>query len=86
MMKKRVPVDVVTRAIQLYDLETPYDEQPAEVMDEVERMLGMEGIEWVFGPNERLQMICAKLEHELQRVLRSYGYAFPFHSYAIMSC
>jgi len=86
VLKKKVPVDVLTKTIQLYNLELSYDKQPAEVMDEVERMLGMEGIEWPFGPKERLQMISAKLEHELKRVLKSYGYAFPFSSCSIMSC
>jgi len=56
-----VPEDVVKRAIELYNLEGSYLEQPEEVVDEVEQMLGMRGIQWP-SQDYRLGMIWEKNE------------------------
>src|SRR4051812_21208487 len=61
VMKRKVPTDVAKRAIELYDFEKDFDEQPPELMDELERMLGMEGFKWPTA-DCRLIMISEKLE------------------------
>jgi hypothetical protein len=78
-LKKNVPVDVAKRAIELFDIEKGYKGQPPELMDELERMLGMEGVEWPTA-GYRLMMISQKLVRELKKILTSYGYVFPFVS------
>jgi hypothetical protein len=65
-----VPKVAVRRAIELYDLEKPYTEQPEEVMDEVEQIL-MKGIQWPT-PDYRRMMISKKIRVALRAVLTSY--------------
>src|SRR5207253_2641786 len=55
-MNIKVPEDAVRRAIELYDLEKSYTEQPEEVMDEVEQIFKMKGIQWPT-PHYRCMMI-----------------------------
>jgi hypothetical protein len=74
-----VPKVAVRRAIELYDLEKPYTEQPEEVMDEVEQILMMKGIQWST-PGYRRMMISEKMRVALMAVLRSYGRVFFFSS------
>jgi hypothetical protein len=71
----KVPEDAVKRAIELYDLEKSFDLQPEEVMDKVEQILGIEGLQWPT-PHYRRMMILQKLSHSLKRVLTSYGHVF----------
>jgi hypothetical protein len=74
-----VPKAAVRRAIELYDLEKPYTEQPEEVMDEVEQILMMKGIQWPT-PEYRRVMISKKMRVALAAVLMSYGCVFLFSS------
>jgi hypothetical protein len=67
-----VPKVAVRRAIELYDLEKRYTEQPEEVVDEVEQLLMMKGIQWPT-PDYRRMMISKKLRVALKAVLTSYG-------------
>jgi hypothetical protein len=62
----------VKRVIKLYDLEGSYSEQPEGVIDEVEQMLGMRGIEWS-SQDERLGMIWEKTVSSVETILKSYG-------------
>jgi hypothetical protein len=71
----RVPEDAVRRAIELYDLQIPYTEQPEEVMDKVEEILGIKEIQWPT-PYYRRMMILRKLSLSLRKVLASYGHVF----------
>ena len=78
-MKKKVPIDVAKHAIELFDFEKGYNGQPPELMDKLERMIGMEGVKWPTA-DYRLAMISEKLDRELQKILTSYGYVFLFVS------
>jgi hypothetical protein len=69
---KKVPKDAVRRAVELYHLEKPYDEQPDEVLDEVEQILMMKGIQYP-PPHNRRIMIADKMRVALKAVLMSYG-------------
>jgi hypothetical protein len=78
-MNTQVPEDAVRRAIELYDLEEPYTEQPEEVMDEVEQIFGMKEIQWPTQHYRRM-MISQKMRVSLKTVLKSYGYRmFSFY-------
>jgi hypothetical protein len=70
-----VPKVEVRRAVELYDLEKSYTEQSEEVMDEVEQILMMKGIQWPT-PDYRRMMTAEKLSHSLMKVLVSYGHVF----------
>jgi hypothetical protein len=80
-MNIKVPEDGVRRAVELYDLEKSYTEQPEEVMDEVEQIFKMKGIQWPT-PHYRCMMISQKMRRSLRKVLTSYGHVF-FLLYAI---
>jgi len=73
-MSTKIPEDAVKRAVELYDLEKSFTEQPEEVMDEVEQIFKMKGMQWPT-PNYRRQMISSKMRRSLKRVLTSYGHA-----------
>ena|SRR5947209_7524041 len=75
----QVSEDAVRRAIELYDLEIPYTEQPEEVMDNVEQILGIKEIQWPT-PYYRRMMILMKLSQSLKKVLMSNGHV-GFFSY-----
>jgi len=62
-------------AIELYDLEKSYTEQPEDVMDEVEQIFKMKGVQWPT-PNYRRMMIAQKMDRSLRKVLTSYGHVF----------
>jgi hypothetical protein len=78
-MNTEVPEDAVREAIKLYDLEKSYNEQPEEVMDEVEQILGIRGIQWPT-PEYRRMMIRRKTKESLTAVLKSYGHVPLFAS------
>jgi hypothetical protein len=85
-MNTKVSEDAVRRAIELYDLEKSYTEQPEEVMNEAEQILEMKEIQWPT-PHYRRMMIFQKLSRSLRKVLASYGYVFFFSLlYAIEIC
>jgi len=44
VMSIRAPDDAIRRAIEVYDLQLT--DHPAEAVDEVEEILGLNGIEW----------------------------------------
>src|SRR5271155_2360948 len=77
-MHTKVPEDAVRRAIELYDLEKPYTEQPEEVMDEVEQIFEMKGIQWPT-PHYRRMMISQRMRRSLMKDLTSYGHVFFSH-------
>ena len=54
--KVKVSEDAVRRAIELYDFEKRFNLQSEGVMDKVEQILGIEGLQWRT-PNIRLEMI-----------------------------
>jgi len=82
-MNKKVPERAVRRAVELYDLEKSFDEQPEEVMDKVEQIFKMKGMQWPW-PSYRRQMISMKMRRSLKRVLTSYGHVF--FPYMIETC
>jgi hypothetical protein len=82
-MNAKVSEDAVRRAIELYDLEKSHTDQPEEVMDEVEQILGTAGIQWP-SPEYRRMMIFGKLSQSLEKVLTSYGYGFVSFSYVLL--
>jgi hypothetical protein len=82
--KSYEPKDAVRRAIKLYDLEIQYTEQPEEVMDEVEQILKMKGIQWPT-PHYRRMTIARKMKQSLRKVLASYRLVVSL-LYAIETC
>ena len=74
-MSTKIPERAVRRAVELYDLEKSFTEQPEEVMDEVEQIFKMKGMQWPT-PSYRRQMISMKMRRSLKRVLTSYGHVF----------
>jgi hypothetical protein len=78
-MNIQVPEDAVRRAIELYDPEISYTEQPEEVLHEVEQILGIKGFQWPT-PYYRRMMISRKMRVSLKAVLKSYGRVFLFTS------
>ena len=65
--------------MEIYDFEKSYLQQPEEVIDEVEQMLGMKEIQWP-SPGFRLGTIRDKLHVSLKAILRSHGLVLLFAS------
>jgi len=82
-MSTKVPERAVKRAVELYDLEKSFTEQPEEVMDELEQIFKMKGMQWPT-PSYRRQMISMKMRRSLKRVLTSYGHVF--FPYVVETC
>lgn len=59
--------------MEIYEFEKSYLQQPEEVIDEVEQMLGLKEIQWP-SPGFRLGTIRDKLYMSLKAILRSHGY------------
>jgi hypothetical protein len=65
-MSIKLPERAVRRAVELYDLEKSFTEQPEEVMDEVEQIFKMKGMQWPT-PSYRRQMISMKMRRSLKK-------------------
>lgn len=65
--------------MEIYDFEKSYLQQPEEVIDEVEQMLGMKDIQWP-SLNFRLEVIRDKLHVSLKAILRLHGLVLLFAS------
>ena len=74
-----LPEDIVRRAMEIYDFEKSYLQQPEEVIDEVEQLLGMKEIQWP-SPGFRVGIIRDKLAMSLKAILRSHGRVLLFTS------
>ena len=68
----KVSDDDLRTIIELWKLEDSDLKQPKEVVDVVEQMLGMEGIQWP-SDSYRRQMIRQKLDLSIKDVLKRYG-------------
>ena len=68
----KVSDDDLRTIIELWKLEEFDLKQPKEVVDVVEQMLGMEGIQWP-SDSYRRQMIRLKLDVSIKNVLKRYG-------------
>ena len=77
ILSTEAPEDIVRRAMEIYDFEKSYLQQPEEVIDEVEQMLGMKEIQWP-SLNFRLGVIRGKLHVSLEAILRLHGFVLLF--------
>jgi hypothetical protein len=72
VLGKKFTKDKIQRAIQLYDLEKSYDSQSPEAMAKLERLFGINNIEWP-SEEDRLMGIADKVENSLKKILFSQG-------------
>lgn len=79
ILSTRAPEDIVRKAMEIYDFEKSFLQQPEEVIDEVEQMLGMKEIQWP-SSGFRLGTIRDKLYMSLKAILRSHGRVLLFAS------
>jgi hypothetical protein len=78
ILGRKVTKSMVQEAIKLYDLEKDYTSQSPEALSGLERLFGIDDIEW---PSEydRMIMISEKVSHSLKNTLRMYGCVFFLH-------
>jgi hypothetical protein len=81
--KKRVPRKILKQVLKLYDLE--HADQELEVVDQVERLLGLEAFPWA-SPLERMNTIAVVVDRSLEKVLIRLGWVYNFHSLLSVCC
>lgn len=79
ILNRKVTKNMVREAIKLYDLEKGYTSQSPEALSALERLFGLDDIEWP-SEHDRLDMISEKVQFSLKRTLMSYGCVFSFLS------
>jgi hypothetical protein len=79
ILSRKVTKTMLRKAIKLYDLEKAFTSQSPESLSALERLFGLDDIEWP-SEHDRLSIISSKVEIALKRTLASYGCVFSFLS------
>lgn len=73
--KKPTTETMLKQALAVYDIENGYDALSDDVLSGLERVFGLEGVQWP-SVRERMYMLLSKVSNSLKRLLRTYGYVF----------